>query len=251
MLRLTERIVLKNWKGLQPKNLTDSSMYDFDDYLQLSGIQHFSFCRRQWALIHIESQWSENMLTVSGDLMHTRVHNKTLTEKRGNHIVTRDMPIFSRTMCVNGKCDVVEFRHDDNGVSLHGRDGLWLPCPVEYKRGKPKSHDADRLQLCAQAICLEEMLLCSEIKTAYLYYGETKRRESVALEADLREAVRAMFAEMHDYYNRRYTPRIKRMKACSSCSLKDICLPKLPHEWRVSAYIKKSLAEDEKLCESS
>ena len=222
-------------------------MYDVDDYLQLSGIQHFAFCRRQWALIHIESQWSENMLTVSGDLMHSRAHNKSLTEKRGDIIVTRDMPIFSRTMHVNGKCDVVEFRRDDTGVSLYGRDGLWLPCPVEYKRGKSKSHDADRLQLCAQAICLEEMLLCPEIETAYLYYGETKRRETVALDVDLRENVRGMFSEMHGYYERRYTPRVKRMKSCSSCSLKDMCLPKLPQEGRVSSYINKALAEDEQL----
>jgi len=229
----------------------ETEMSENDDYLLISGIQHFAFCRRQWALIHIESQWSENMFTVSGDLMHTRAHNQTLTEKRGAVIVTRDMPIFSHTMRVSGKCDVVEFRRDDGGVSIFGREGLWLPCPVEYKRGKPKTHDADRLQLCAQAICLEEMLLCPEIQDAYLYYGETKRRESVQLDANLRESVRTMFSEMHDYYVRRYTPRVKKLKACTSCSLKDVCLPKLPQEGKVSAYIKKAIAEDELLCENS
>jgi CRISPR-associated exonuclease Cas4 len=190
------------------------------------------------------------MHTVSGDLMHTRAHNQSLTEKRGDVIVTRDMPIFSHTMRVRGRCDVVEFRCDESGVSIFGQEGLWLPCPVEYKRGKPKSHDADRLQLCAQAICLEEMLLCMEIQTAYLYYGETKRREKVQLDVDLREAVRAMFSEMYDYYSRRYTPRVKRTKACTSCSLKDICLPKLPKKDTVSTYIKEAIAEDEQLCES-
>jgi CRISPR-associated exonuclease Cas4 len=224
---------------------------DDDDYLLISGIQHFAFCRRQWALIHIESQWDENVHTVSGDLMHARAHNQSLTEKRGEIIVTRDMPIFSRTLRVRGKCDVVEFRLDEDGVSIFGRKGLWLPTPVEYKRGKPKPHDADRLQLCAQAICLEEMLLCKEIKEAYLYYGETKRREAVQLDFELRESVHTMFSEMHDHYNRRYTPRVKRMKACTSCSLKDICLPKLPNEGTVSVYIKKAIAEDEQLCESS
>ena len=218
---------------------------DEDSYLLISGIQHFAFCRRQWALIHIESQWAENMYTVSGDLMHARAHNKSLTEKRGSVIATRDMPVFSHTMQVRGKCDVVEFHCDDDGVSIFGREGLWLPNPVEYKRGKPKSHDADKLQLCAQAMCLEEMLLCPEIQTAYLYYGETKRRETVQLGADLREAVRKMFVEMHDYFSRRYTPRIKRSKACTSCSLKDVCLPKLPQDGMVSAYIKKAIAEDE------
>jgi CRISPR-associated exonuclease Cas4 len=220
-------------------------MFEEEEYLQLSGIQHFAFCRRQWALIHIESQWDENVYTVSGDLMHAHAHNQSLTEKRGDIIVTRDIPIFSRTMKVRGKCDVVEFRLDDDGVSIFGRKGLWLPSPVEYKRGKPKSHDADRLQLCAQAICLEEMLLCPEIQKAYLFYGETKRREAVQLDFDLREVVRMTFSEMHNYYDRRYTPRVKKTKACTSCSLKDICLPKLPNEGAVSAYIKKAIAEGE------
>ena len=139
-----------------------------DEYLLISGIQHFAFCRRQWALIHIESQWTDNLYTVSGDLMHTRAHDQSLTEKRGDVIIARDMSVFSRTLKIRGKCDVVEFLRDGDGVSLFGRDGLWVPCPVEYKRGKPKSHDADRLQLCAQAICLEEMLLCPEIQTAFL-----------------------------------------------------------------------------------
>ena len=224
---------------------------DDDNYLLISGIQHFAFCRRQWALIHVESQWVENMFTVSGDLMHNRAHNQALTEKRGNIIVTRDMPIFSRTLRARGKCDVVEFRRDENGVSIFGQEGLWLPCPVEYKRGKPKSHDADRLQLCTQAICLEEMLLCPKIETAYLYYGETKRRETVQLDIQLRETVKAMFTEMHDYYDRRYTPHVKSMKACTSCSLKETCLPKLPQDGKVSTYIKKAITEDELSCENS
>jgi len=228
-----------------------SNMYGEDEYLLISGIQHFAFCRRQWALIHIESQWTENMYTVSGDLMHTRAHDQSLTEKRGDIIVSRDMPVISRQMRVQGKCDVVEFRHDDEGVSIFGREGLWLPCPVEYKRGKPKSHDADRLQLCAQAICLEEMLLCQEIQSAYLYYGETKHRETVTLDADLRETVRKMFAEMRDYYARLYTPRVKQTRACASCSLKDSCLPKLPQEGKATGYINKALEEGEQLCENS
>ena len=146
-------------------------------------------------------------------------------------------------MQVRGKCDIVEFHRDDGGISIFGRDELWLPCPVEYKRGKPKSHDADRLQLCAQAICLEEMLVCPEIQLAYLYYGETKRREAVPLGADLRETVRTMFAEMQDFYSRQYTPRVKRTKSCTSCSLKDSCLPKLLQEGKVSIYINKALEE--------
>ena len=214
----------------------------------LSGIQHFSFCRRQWALIYIESQWMDNARTVSGQLMHSRAHNPMLTEKRGDRIITRDMPVFSRTMRVQGKCDVVEFQRNDEGVSLFGRKGLWLPCPVEYKRGRPMAQEANRLQLCAQAMCLEEMLLCPAILTAYLYYGETRRRETVVLSADLRETVRRMFVEMHGYYDRRYTPRVKPAKACKSCSMKDICLLELPKEGRVAEYIQKALMEEDLPC---
>jgi CRISPR-associated exonuclease Cas4 len=225
-------------------------MPDTDDYLLISGIQHFAFCRRQWALGYIEMQWADNAHTISGHLLHTRAHDQSLTEKRGDIIVVRDMPVFSRSMRVNGKCDVVEFRRDAGGISLFGREGLWLPCPIEYKRGKPKGHDADRLQLCAQAMCLEEMLLCPPIQAAFLYYGETKRREPVTLDAPLREKVRGMFAEMLNYFERRHTPRVKPMKHCACCSLKDICLPKMPQEARVVAYIQNALSEDGPSCAS-
>jgi len=219
-------------------------MPDTDDYLMISCIRQFAFCRRQWALGYIEMQWEDNAHTISGQLFHTRAHDCTLTEKRGDLIIVRDMPVLSRSMRVNGKCDVVEFRRDASGVTLFGREGLWLPCPVEYKRGKAKENDADRLQLCAQAICLEEMLLCPPIQTAFLYYGETKRRESVPLIASLRDKVRDMYAEMRNYYERRYTPRAKPTKFCESCSLKELCLPKMPHEGRVTAYIQNALSED-------
>jgi CRISPR-associated exonuclease Cas4 len=212
-----------------------------EDYIQLSGIQHFAFCCRQWALIHIEQQWSENWRTVEGKLLHERAHDPFFTEKRGDVITTREMPVFSRAMGVSGQCDVVEFRRDEeSGVSLSGRDGKWSPCPVEYKRGKPMTSDADRLQLCAQAMCLEEILSCRTIETAYLYYGEIRRRDSVDLADSLRDNVKSMFAEMHQYYRRNYTPRVKKTKFCNACSMKDICLPKLPRaECCVGDYISK------------
>jgi len=210
----------------------------------LSGIQHFAFCRRQWALIHIEGAWEDNHLTTDGTLKHKRAHNPFLSEKRKDIITTGDMPVHSRVMGISGKCDIVEFVRDDAGVNLHGRRGNWLPRPVEYKRGSPKISDIDRLQLCAQAMCLEEMLLCPTINTAYLFYGEIRRREEVPLGEPLREKVRAMFAEMHSYFQRRYTPRVKPNKACQSCSLKDVCLPKLPQPGSVAAYINNALQED-------
>jgi len=220
-----------------------------EEYLQLSGIQHFEFCRRQWALIHVEQQWSDNLRTVEGTLLHERVHDPFSTEKRGDTIFCRDLEISSRTMGVSGKCDLVEFHKDDeNGVPLFGRNGKWIPCPVEYKRGHSKTSNADRLQLCAQAMCLEEMLACKEIEIAYLFYGEVRRREAVTLTAELRSAVKAAFFEMHDYYNRGYTPRVRRSKSCNACSLKDICLPGMPQsEDCVRTYLDKYLHDEFRL----
>lgn len=128
--------------------------YGEEDFLQLSGIQHFAFCRRQWALIHIEGQWAENLRTVEGDLLHKRAHDETQRERRNNTLILRDLPVFSSALGVSGKCDVVEFHLDSAGVPLRGEEGLWQPYPVEYKRGKPKEHQADELQLCCQAMCL-------------------------------------------------------------------------------------------------
>jgi len=111
-------------------------MYEDEDFLTISGIQHFTFCRRRWALIFIECVWEDNEFTVEGTLMHERVHDPLITEKRGNLLTVRDMPVFSRILGIVGKCDVVEFRQDDAGVNIFGREGKWLTCPVEYKHGR-------------------------------------------------------------------------------------------------------------------
>ena len=129
--------------------------YGDDELLMLSGLQHFAFCRRQWALIHVEQQWQENLRTVEGQLLHQRAHDITLREHRGNVLLLRSMAVVSRELGLSGQCDVVEFHQDPTGVPLQGEKGLWIPYPVEYKRGKPKSNQADEIQLCAQAICLE------------------------------------------------------------------------------------------------
>lgn len=218
-------------------------MYREEDYLQLSGIQHFAFCRRQWALAYIELQWSENVRTVEGRLLHEKAHDVTSAEKRGDLLISRGMPIYSRKMGVSGECDVVEFRRTEKGITLSGREGQFEVVPVEYKRGKPKDNDIDVLQLSAQAMCLEEMLCCC-IPYGYLYYGETKHRKKIEFEDSLRQKVIDMFEEMHQYYNRRYTPRVKRSKACNACSLKDICLPALGVGKSASVYISKMLSEE-------
>lgn len=129
---------------------------DADDYLLMSGIQHFCFCRRQWALIHLEQQWTENLRTVERQLLHERCHDDSLREKRGDLLTVRGMRVISHRLRLAGACDVVEFRAGPDGVPLQGQEGRWLPMPVEYKHGTPKENDADRLQLCAQAMALEE-----------------------------------------------------------------------------------------------
>ena len=132
-----------------------------EDFLQLSGLQHFCFCRRQWALIHIENQWAENFRTVDGSLMHTHVHDQAFRESRGDRLIVRGLAVHSSELGISGQCDVVEFHQNPEGVPFQGKEGLWLPYPVEYKRGRPKENNADELQLCAQAMCLEEMLCCT------------------------------------------------------------------------------------------
>jgi len=220
-------------------------VYNEEEYLLISGIQHFAFCRRQWALIHIEKQWDENTSTMYGQIFHANSHNPFSTEKRGDLIITRNIPIYSRNLGVWGVCDVVEFYQDKEGVKLFGRDGLWLPKPVEYKSGKPKIDDADKLQLCSQAICLEEMLLCKKMEYAYLFYGKSKRREIVYLTEELRDKVQETYLEMRSYYDRFYTPRVKATNKCRSCSLLDYCLPKLPQEGTVKKYLDSTLEREE------
>lgn len=214
--------------------------YAKEDFLQLSGLQHFAFCRRQWALIHIEQQWRENLRTVEGDLFHRRAHDEQARERRGDVLILRGLSVVSPTLGISGKCDVVEFRADPGGVPIRGEEGLWLPFPIEYKRGAPKAHQADELQLCAQAMCLEEMLCC-RIPEGALFYGETRRRTLVPFSKELRETVRGMLEEMHQLYRRGYTPKVRRSKSCSACSLQELCLPALMKERDVDAYLRQAM----------
>lgn len=216
--------------------------YSEEDYLQLSGIQHFAFCRRQWALIHIENQWVENERTVDGIIMHEKAHSGDV-ESRGDAVIMRALRVFSATLGVSGECDVVEFNRNADGISLNGHDGLWQPYPVEYKRGKPKEHNADEMQLCAQAMCLEEMLCCT-IPCGALFYGEPRRRTEVEFTPELRRAVEDSLNEMHDYYKRGYTPKAKPRKGCTACSLREICLPKMAQRKSVAAYVEGALNEE-------
>ncbi len=219
-------------------------MYGEEDYLMLSGIQHFAFCRKQWAMIHIEQQWAENYRTTAGELMHKKAHDADSFEKRGDLLIIRGMRISSRNLGLSGQCDVVEFHQDENGVSLFGYDGKWKPIPVEYKRGTPKENNADELQLCAQAMCLEEMLQVY-VQDGYLYYGENRRRSHVDFTDSLREEVRNAAKEMHELFQRGYTPNVKPSKKCKACSLENLCLPKLQKTVKVREYIEKGIKADD------
>ena len=216
--------------------------YKEDEYLMISGIQHFKFCRRQWALIHIEQQWEENVHTVVGELMHKKAHDPYLTEKRKGVLITRALPVSSRMLGISGECDVVEFHEKDEGVKLHGHRGLYEIYPIEYKKGKPKESEEDILQLTAQAMCLEEMF-SSDIQEGALFYGETRRREPVKITEELRIQVKDIVKEMHQYYERRYTPQVKYSKRCNSCSLKNICMPKLGKTSSVKSYVAQALED--------
>lgn len=217
-------------------------MADEDDYIMLSGLQHFSYCRRQWALIHIENQWQENLLTTQGMIMHQNAHDSDSEEMRGNKLIVRGMHVKSDILKVTGVCDIVEFKRNEHGISIYGRDGLWEVNPVEYKRGKSKENDCDRLQLCGQALCLEEMLCC-RISSGDLFYGEPHRREHVPITDELRQKTIKMLKEMRELYEKRYTPKVKYKKGCEHCSLKDICLPQMQYR-SVRGYMDEMLDEE-------
>lgn len=213
-----------------------------EDFLLLSGLQHFAFCRRQWALIHLEQQWAENDRTIDGQVFHEKAHDAMFRESRGERVVTRAVSVYSARLGISGQCDVLEYHRGNAGIPLENREGLWQPYPVEYKRGAPKDGDADILQLCAQAMCLEDMLCC-DVPEGALYYGQTHHRQTVIFTPQLREKVETMLAQMHELYRRGHTPKSKPSKSCAACSLKELCLPRLGKKKSVEAYLNADMED--------
>ena len=199
---------------------------DSEDLLPLSALQHLLFCERQCALIHIEQVWADNQFTSEGNVLHERTHEGP-DESRPGVRITRGMPVRSLELGLSGQCDVVEF-HSGSARDWRAGEGDPPPplrvIPVEYKRGKPKTHAADEVQLCAQAMCLEEMLGRS-IERGMLYYGKRRRRTDVIFEPALRELTRETAQRLHALFDSRRTPLAQREKKCESCSLLEICLP--------------------------
>ena len=172
--------------------------------------------------------------------MHQNAHDTQLRESRGDLIITRGVSVYSAELGVSGQCDVVEYHKGAIGIPLAGRDGLWQPYPVEYKRGHPREDEGDQLQLCGQAMCLEQMLCC-EIPEGAVYYGEIRRREKVVFTEELRMQVRQQIAQMHEMYRRAHTPQVKPTKACNACSLRELCLPKLMKKRSVMSYLTSAM----------
>ncbi len=191
-------------------------MFEEDSLIMISALQHYVFCPRQCALIHIEQVWAESRLTAEGRLMHERVHEEG-NETRGSIRIARGLPLRSLRLGLVGMADVVEFHRQDKSV--------WQPFPVEYKRGKPKPDHSDSIQLCAQAMCLEEMLN-TEVPKGALYYGRTHRRLDVDFDAGLRAEVGQTAQNVRELIQSGKTPEPIYAKRCESCSLLSACLPK-------------------------
>lgn len=213
-----------------------------DDYLLISGIQHFIFCRRQWALIHIEQLWGENYFTIDGQIKHEKVDDSWNPELKNDIRIIRSMPIASHELSIQGKCDVVELQPDNEGFYFSKYGEKYKVYPIEYKRGKPKTDDSDIMQLLAQAVCLEEMLGVT-IDEGACFYFETRRRHRVIFTKEQRSRLANIVEEMNNYYNRKYTPKVRKTRKCRSCSLKDLCLPELDGTISVSQYIEERLGE--------
>jgi CRISPR-associated exonuclease Cas4 len=210
----------------------DLTLYDEDDLVMISALQHYLFCPRQCALIHIEQQWRENRLTAEGRILHERVHTSG-RESRRILRVEYSVPIRSLRLGLTGQADIVEFHRQE--------DGAWLPLPVEYKRGRPKKDNTDRVQLCAQAMCLEEMLGCA-VPEGALYYGEKRRRFVVIFDALLRETTARTAVEVHALLAEGKTPAPRYAERCESCSFLSLCLPKVAACKQVDRYLRNMVA---------
>lgn len=195
-----------------------------DDYLKISGIQHYVYCPRQWALIHIEDQWADNNLTITGSRIHQRAHDSKIKERTESKLAVRKLKVSSRILGITGECDVVDFIKAESGVKLFNRQGFYTVYPIEYKKGQPKEGLEDVLQLIAEVLCLEEMFL-TEIPTAYLYYYETRHRYPVNVTDKLRYECSETIKEMHSFYKARRVPNVRYSKKCEKCSLINICMP--------------------------
>ncbi len=218
--------------------------YDEDELLPISGLGQLIYCERRAALIHIEGLWEENVFTTEGAHMHEKVHEAG-AELRGEVLTVRGLRMRSLRLGLTGQADVVEFHLDEaRGVALAGRPGRWRPFPVEFKRGRPKRDPCDEVQLCAQALCLEEMLDCS-IAEGALFYGQTRHRTPVAFGLELRRQTERAAERLHALFRSRQTPPARDEKKCETWSLRDLCRPReTSGARRVEQWLIRSIGEE-------
>jgi CRISPR-associated exonuclease Cas4 len=209
-------------------------MYSENDFIQLSALQHFVFCPRQCALSYIEQVWEENLLTAEGGIMHDKAHEERFEIRDGVRI-ERGLPLRSMRLGLNGKADVIEFRK-----SIKGQ---WQPLPIEYKHGKPKGNNCDKVQLCAQAMCLEEMLGV-DIPQGAIFYGKTRHRIDVIFDETLRKETEDTAYRLHEFIKIGKTPKPDYSKKCKSCSLVSLCMPvTFYHGISVDGYLREAVKE--------
>lgn len=221
-------------------------MYNDDDMLMLSGIQHFRFCPRQWALIHIDQQWEDNVLTMEGHLQHKRVDDPFYRQKCGDYISLRSVSIASHQLGLYGVSDVIELHpteDESNSIKHPKYPGLWLPYPVEYKHGRPKMHEVDAVQLAAQTMCIEEQYGIS-ISYGAFFYAEIRQRVEIEIDEGLRQIVEECAKRMHEVFSSGCIPPAMQGKHCKRCSLSDVCLPQMSECAKVSYYLNKYLYEE-------
>lgn len=223
-------------------------MQDESGYIMISALQHYMFCPRQWGLLHLEQVWAENRLTMEGKLLHENAHTEKTT-RQGDIIVARALRVCSHKLQLTGQADVVEFHPAQDApvagtVSLSGREGRWLVYPVEYKHGKPKSNRCDEVQLCAQAMCLEEMLGVEIIEGAF-FYGQPRRRYSVCFDEPLRTITANLTDTILRLQAAAQTPTASYSKKCDNCSIVEQCCPKITGvKKKVEHYLHKAMEND-------
>lgn len=199
--------------------------YHTEDYIPLSFIAQYLYCPRRAALILLEQQWVDNIYTVEGALQHEHVHDDR-REMRKDTIRLTSVPLTSARLGLNGKCDCVELIADANGVGIDGFEGRWRVVPVEYKHGVRRDELEYEAQVCAQAMCLEEMWGC-KIREGFIFYMAERRRKGVELTADLRRKTEEAAKKLHDMMSRAFTPAAIKTRSCKGCSMWDLCLPEL------------------------
>ena len=220
-------------------------MYNDDDLLPLSALQHLVFCERRAALILIEGQWRDNLYTAEGGALHEKVH-RSETENRPGSRIARALPLKSAHLGLAGKADVVEFhRVSSGGVGIACAEGYWRPCPVEYKRGRRRREASFEVQLCAQALCIEEMLATS-VPAGALYYGKTRRRLEIEFDAGLREQTERAALRLHEMVQRGRTPPARRTSKCAKCSLEPLCMSGAMKAGHGASYVRTIFAEAER-----